>query len=160
MSEPRLGALTREAVNAAIAEFDEVGRDAFLGRYGFGRSTRFRIGHEGRWYDSKAFAGVACTRSRWGQAVLHRYDRVLAVARAAWRALRAPRFRRSVAVAEPWLSAEEIAAHLGITKDTVCDSIAGRRMPAHRVGQLWKSQVGEVDKCAQRRGVPRSGRPG
>ena len=48
-------------------------------------------------------------------------------------------------MAEPWLSAEEIAAHLGITKDTVYDWIAGRRMPAHRVGRLWKFQVSEID---------------
>lgn len=48
-------------------------------------------------------------------------------------------------MAEPWLSAEEIAAHLGITKDTVYDWIAGKRMPAHRVGRLWKFQVSEID---------------
>lgn len=46
---------------------------------------------------------------------------------------------------EPWLSAEEIAAHLGITKDTVYDWIADRAMPAHRVGRLWKFQVSEID---------------
>ena len=39
-------------------------------------------------------------------------------------------------VAEPWLSAEEIAAHLGITKDTVYDWISEKKMPAHRVGRL------------------------
>ena len=48
-------------------------------------------------------------------------------------------------MAEPWLSAEEIAAHLGITKETVYDWIAGKGMPAHRVGRLWKFQVTEID---------------
>ena len=54
--------------------------------------------------------------------------------------------RRSVDVAEPWLSAEEIAAHLGITKDTVYDWIADKALPAHRVGRLWKFQASEIDE--------------
>lgn len=59
---------------------------------------------------------------------------------------RAPDPRRCTYVAEPWLSAEEIAAHLGITKDTVYDWIACKAMPAHRVGRLWKFQTSEVDE--------------
>lgn len=46
---------------------------------------------------------------------------------------------------EPWVSADEIAAHLGVTKDSVYSWIAKRGMPAHRVGRLWKFQVSEVD---------------
>ena len=56
-------------------------------------------------------------------------------------------------MAEPWLSAEEIAAHLGITKDTVYDWIAGKRMPAHRVGRLWKFQVSEIDEWVRSGGA-------
>ena len=48
-------------------------------------------------------------------------------------------------VAEPWLSADDIAAHLGITKDTVYTWIAEKAMPAHKVGRLWKFQASEVD---------------
>jgi excisionase family DNA binding protein len=44
-----------------------------------------------------------------------------------------------------WLSADEIAAHLGISKDTVYAWIAIRGLPAHRVGRLWKFQRFEVD---------------
>nr|WP_308471003.1 MULTISPECIES: excisionase family DNA-binding protein [unclassified Rathayibacter] len=44
--------------------------------------------------------------------------------------------RRSNDVAAPWLSAAEIAAHLGIAKDTVYDWIADKSMPARRVGRL------------------------
>ena len=44
-----------------------------------------------------------------------------------------------------WLSVEEIAEHLGISKDTVYAWIAKRNMPAHRVGRLWKFQKAEVD---------------
>lgn len=56
-------------------------------------------------------------------------------------------------MAEPWLSAEEIAAHLGITKDTVYDWIADKRMPAHRVGRLWKFQVSEIDEWVRSGGA-------
>jgi excisionase family DNA binding protein len=49
-------------------------------------------------------------------------------------------------LAEPWLSADDIAAHLGITKDTVYAWITDKRMPAHKVGRLWKFQTSEVDE--------------
>lgn len=48
-------------------------------------------------------------------------------------------------MSEPWLSAEEIAAHLGVTKDTVYIWINEKTMPAHRVGRLWKFQASEID---------------
>jgi 5-methylcytosine-specific restriction protein A len=51
--------IDRDAVLAAIAEFDEVGRDAFLDRYGFGDARKFWLVHDGRRYDSKAIVGVA-----------------------------------------------------------------------------------------------------
>lgn len=46
---------------------------------------------------------------------------------------------------EPWLSADDIAAHLGVTKDTVYAWIAEKAMPAHKIGRLWKFQASEVD---------------
>ncbi|WP_433179917.1 hypothetical protein [Actinoallomurus sp. CA-150999] len=51
--------ITREAVLAAIAEFDRLGRDAFLEKYGFDSSRRYWLRYEGARYDSKAIAGVA-----------------------------------------------------------------------------------------------------
>ena len=48
-------------------------------------------------------------------------------------------------MAEPWLSATEIAQHLGVTQDTVYSWIADKDMPSHRVGRLWKFQVSEID---------------
>lgn len=61
---------------------------------------------------------------------------------------------RELALAEAWLSAEEISSHLGITKDTVYLWIAEKGLPAHRVGRLWKFQTSEVDEWV------RSGRAG
>ncbi len=46
---------------------------------------------------------------------------------------------------EPWLSADHIAVHLGVTKDTVYTWIAEKGMPAHKIGRLWKFQTSEVD---------------
>lgn len=48
-------------------------------------------------------------------------------------------------LSEPWLSADDIAAHLGVTKDTVYSWISDKAMPAHKVGRLWKFQASEVD---------------
>ena len=44
-----------------------------------------------------------------------------------------------------WLSVEEIAAYLGIKRDTVYKWITRRGMPAHKVGRLWKFRTAEVD---------------
>lgn len=48
-------------------------------------------------------------------------------------------------MSERWLSVEEIAMHLGISKDTVYTWIAKQQMPAHKVGRLWKFKAVEVD---------------
>jgi MoxR-like ATPase len=55
-----LEALTsRDAVLAAIAEFDEVGRDEFLARYGFSPARDIVVLHQGRRYDSKPIVAAA-----------------------------------------------------------------------------------------------------
>ena len=49
-----------KAVQAAIDEFDRLGRDGFLATHGFGKADRFYLrSPDGRLYDSKAIAGVA-----------------------------------------------------------------------------------------------------
>jgi len=47
---------------------------------------------------------------------------------------------------ERWLSVEEIAAHLGVSKETVYRWLEREKIPAHRVGRLWKFKASEVDK--------------
>ncbi|MFH2092053.1 MAG: helix-turn-helix domain-containing protein [Pseudomonadota bacterium] len=44
-----------------------------------------------------------------------------------------------------WLSVEEIAQYLGISKDTVYTWISCKKMPAHKIGRLWKFKKDEVD---------------
>jgi len=51
--------LTREAVLSAIAEYDKIGRDRFLAKYGFGSARAYWLYHDGKRYDSKAIAGAA-----------------------------------------------------------------------------------------------------
>lgn len=47
---------------------------------------------------------------------------------------------------ERWLSVDEIAAHLGVNPDTVYKWIERKKLPAHKVGRLWKFQVSEVNE--------------
>lgn len=44
----------------------------------------------------------------------------------------------------PWFSADDIAAHLGVTKDTSYTWIREKEMPAHKFGRLWKFQATEM----------------
>jgi len=44
-----------------------------------------------------------------------------------------------------WLSLEEIALHLGVKKDTVYKWLAAKKIPAHKVGRLWKFSKPEID---------------
>ena len=46
---------------------------------------------------------------------------------------------------EPWVSVDEIAGHLGVARDSVYRWIERRKLPAHRIGRLWKFKVSEVD---------------
>jgi hypothetical protein len=55
-----LSALTsRDALRQAVAEFDEIGRDRFLAKYGFGRSRAYFALIDGKRYDAKAIVGAA-----------------------------------------------------------------------------------------------------
>ena len=47
---------------------------------------------------------------------------------------------------EPWVSLDEIARHLSVSRDTVYRWIDDRKLPAHKVGRLWKFKVSEVDE--------------
>ena len=46
---------------------------------------------------------------------------------------------------ERWLSVEEIAQHLGVSKETIYRWLEKKKIPAHRVGKLWKFKASEVD---------------
>lgn len=54
---------------------------------------------------------------------------------------------------ESWVSVEDVAAHLGVAKDSVYRWISAKRMPAHKIGKLWKSKLSEVDEWVRARGA-------
>lgn len=45
-----------------------------------------------------------------------------------------------------WLSVQEIAVHLGASRDTVYRWIEDRKLLAHRIGRCWKFKLDEVDE--------------
>ena len=51
----------------------------------------------------------------------------------------------SVQSIEPWYSVEEIARHLGVSKETVYRWLERELIPAHRMGKLWRFKPSEVD---------------
>jgi excisionase family DNA binding protein len=47
---------------------------------------------------------------------------------------------------ERWFSVEEIAKHLGVSKETIYRWVEKEKVPAHKVGRQWKFKVSEVDE--------------
>ena len=60
---------------------------------------------------------------------------------------------------EPWVSVDAVAEHLGVAKDSVYRWIERRRLPAHRIGRLWKFKLSEVDRWVREGGAESSGAP-
>ncbi|MGH9342986.1 MAG: methylation-associated defense system helix-turn-helix domain-containing protein MAD1, partial [Terriglobia bacterium] len=44
-----------------------------------------------------------------------------------------------------WLSVDEMADYLGVSKDTVYEWVGSKDMPGHKVGRFWKFKRGDVD---------------
>lgn len=54
---------------------------------------------------------------------------------------------------EPWVSVEEVARHLGISKDTIYRWVKARSLPAHKIGRLWKFKLSGVDEWVRAGGA-------
>lgn len=65
-------------------------------------------------------------------------------------------FMEAHVMSDRWLSVEEIAEYLGVSKDTVYAWISKRHMPAHRIGRLWKFKSVEVDEWVRSGGAAES----
>ncbi len=44
-----------------------------------------------------------------------------------------------------WLSVDDIAEYLGVSKDTVYGWVTTKGMPGHKVGRFWKFKKEDVD---------------
>ena len=51
-----------------------------------------------------------------------------------------------MATEERWVCVEDVAAHLGVAKDSVYRWIDERGLPAHRVGRLLRFKLSEIDE--------------
>lgn len=49
-------------------------------------------------------------------------------------------------ISDRWVSVQEIAHYLGISKETVYRWLEAKKIPAHKIGRQWKFKVNEVDK--------------
>ena len=52
-----------------------------------------------------------------------------------------------------WFSVDEIAAYLGVKRDTIYKWIERKNMPAHKAGRLWKFRKNEVDNWVRADGA-------
>ncbi|MSP60799.1 MAG: DNA-binding protein [Myxococcales bacterium] len=48
--------------------------------------------------------------------------------------------------AEPWVSVDDVAAHVGASRDTIYRWIDESGLPASKVGRFWKLRLSDVDK--------------
>ena len=53
---------------------------------------------------------------------------------------------------ERWVGVEEVATHLGVNKESIYRWIEKRRLPAHRVGRLFRFKLSEVDMWVRKGG--------
>jgi len=51
-----------------------------------------------------------------------------------------------MATEERWVGVLDVAAHLGVAKDSVYRWIDERKLPAHRVGRLFRFKLSEIDE--------------
>ncbi len=50
-----------------------------------------------------------------------------------------------------WLSVEEIAVYLGVSRDTIYTWVGKTDFPAHKVGRLWKFKTSEIDAWVRKK---------
>lgn len=50
---------------------------------------------------------------------------------------------------ERWVTVDEVATHLGVTRDSVYRWMAKKDLPAHQVGRRWRFRLSEVDQWVE-----------
>lgn len=54
---------------------------------------------------------------------------------------------------EPWVSVDSVAEHLGVARESVYRWIERRKLPAHKIGRLWKFKLTAVDEWVRAGGA-------
>lgn len=54
---------------------------------------------------------------------------------------------------DSWLSVEQIAEYLGVSKDTVYTWLARKDLPGHKAGRFWKFKKEDVDEWVRAGGA-------
>ena len=52
-----------------------------------------------------------------------------------------------------WLSVDDIAEYLGVTRDTIYAWVSSKGMPGHKVGRYWRFKRDEVDSWVRAGGA-------
>ena len=52
--------------------------------------------------------------------------------------------------ASHWMTVEQVAAHLQISKETIYRWLDREKIPAHRVGKQWRFLAPEIDEWVKR----------
>ena len=60
-------------------------------------------------------------------------------------------------MAEPWVSVQDVAGHLGVARDSVYRWIDHRGLPAYKIGRLWKFRLSDVDRWVRAGGANMEG---
>ena len=58
-----------------------------------------------------------------------------------------------------WLSVDDVAEYLGVSKDTVYTWVTTKNMPGHKAGRLWKFKTDEIDEWMRAGGAASSSQP-
>ena len=61
--------------------------------------------------------------------------------------------------AERWLTVEQIADHLQVSKETIYRWLDRGKIPAHRIGRQWRFQATEVDEWVRHGEATENHRP-
>lgn len=59
-------------------------------------------------------------------------------------------------ITDRWLSVQEIAQYLGISKETVYRWLDSKKIPAHKIGKQWKFQLLEIETWVKTGGASSS----
>ncbi len=55
-----------------------------------------------------------------------------------------------MAAKERWVDIDEVASHLGVTKDSIYRWVEKKGFPAHHVGRLFRFKLSEVDEWVRK----------